>query len=178
MTRFSILARALVAGAWFLAAAPAMAQQGQAQQPTIGFVDFDRVFSESKAGRESRQALDAEVNKINAELDRLTQQARSLQDEINRNAPTLSASERTQRERELVALNARFEQIKVTSGEDYEAHRQEAVNGMLRLIQRSVEKVAQEGRYDAVINRVVVVSPSADITEKVIRTLDADASSR
>ena len=86
----------------------------------MGFVDFDRVFRDSRAGRESQQSLDAEVGRINGELDKLTQQARSIQGEMDRAGAQLPATERARRERELAALNARFEQVKGGFTEDYD----------------------------------------------------------
>ena len=59
--------------------------------------------------------------------------------------------------------------------EDYEAHRQEAISAMVARIQRAVEKLARDDGYDLVVNRAVAVGATADLTEKLIRTLDSEA---
>jgi outer membrane protein len=161
--------------AMILASLPSVARAQIAPVARVGFVDFDRVFRDSRAGRESQQSLDAEVGRINGELDKLTQQARSIQGEMDRAGAQLPATERARRERELAALNARFEQVKGGFTEDYEAHRQEAISAMVARIQRAVEKLARDDGYDLVVNRAVAVGATADLTEKLIRTLDSEA---
>jgi outer membrane protein len=176
MDRVAAFARwAALALALFFALAPVTASAQGGPPIRVGFVDFDRVFRDSRTGRASQQSLDAEVGRINGELDKFTQQARSLQGEMDRAGAQLSATERGRRERELAALNARFEQMKGGFTEDYEAHRQEAVSAMVAKIQRAVEKLARDEGYDLVVNRAVAVGAGADLTEKLIRALDSEA---
>jgi outer membrane protein len=145
---------------------------GQAQEGAIGFVDYDRVIAESRVGQHNRQELESEAQKAGAELARMNEEARKLQDDLNRNAVTMSESEKLRHERDLRALGERFEQRKAEYAEDFEHHRNEVVGAMLQKIRESAGKIAQAENLDLVVNRAVAVSPRVDITAKVVRALD------
>lgn len=144
----------------------------QAQEGAIGFVDYDRVIAESRVGQHNRQELEAEAQKASAELARMNEEARKLQDDLNRNGVTMSESERVRRERDLRALGERFEQRKAESAEDFEHHRNELVGAMLERIRESAGKIAQAENLEVIVNHAVAVSPRVDITAKVVRALD------
>ena len=155
------------------AAAPAPAQSPAAGAP-IGFVDYDRVFAESRPGRRSREVLEADANRFSGELESLTRQARAIQEDLARNGVTLSEEDRRRREADIGTLNARFEQRKAQYAEDLEQLRREAVAAMVQRIRRAVERVAQADKFELVVNRAVAVNSAVDITDKVIRSLDAE----
>ncbi len=159
-----------------LLALPSLVQaQATGAVAQVGFVDFDRVFAESAVGKRSREGLETEMGRYNRELEGLTQEARKLQEELERNALTLSESDKFSRERDIRSLNSRFEQKKAEFSEDYEVRRREAVDAMVRRIQAAIEKIAKEDRFDLIVNRAVAVNKGADITEKVIRRVDEEA---
>jgi outer membrane protein len=154
--------------ALLLPAAPA-ASQG------IAFVDFDRILAESEVGKQHKSELDAEAARYTRDLDRMQAEAKTLQDELARNSVTMSAAERSRKERELNALSTRFQQKKTEYSEDFEHNRKLALDAMVERIRRNVERIAKADKLDVVVNRAVAVGSGADITLKVIRAMDDEA---
>jgi outer membrane protein len=166
---------ALITTVLLLCVPPAAMGQASGAPARIGFVDFDRVFSESAVGKKSHQELEGEMARYNRDLEKMTLDARTLQEDLDRNAVTLSDSDKRGKERDIRALNSRFEQKKAEYTEDYEVRRREAVDGMVRRIQQAVEKIAAEEKLDVIVNRAVAVSQAADVTLQVIRKIDEEA---
>jgi Skp family chaperone for outer membrane proteins len=141
----------------------------------VGFVDFDRVFAESRLGREQKEKLDAEAARYSRELEQLSSQARTLEDDLTRNAVTMSAEERTRKDRDLRVLAQRFQQKKTEFSEEYEQFRKEAIDSMVGRIHRMVERIAKAEKIDLVVNRAVAVSLQTDLTAKVVKAIDEEA---
>jgi outer membrane protein len=159
------------------AAAPAPAQSPAAAASAVapvGFVDYDRVFAESRPGRRSREMLEADASRFTGELEGLTREARSIQEDVTRNALTMSEEDRRRRESDISSLNMRFEQRKSQYAEDLEQLRREAVAAMMQRIRVAVARIAQAENFELIVNRAVAVNSGVDITDKVIRSLDAE----
>jgi outer membrane protein len=158
------------------AAAIAASFSAWGEGPQIGFVDMDKIFQESRLGQQSKSELDNEAAGFARELEQLNESARQVQEDLDKNTLTLSDRDRTQRERRIGELRAQFDRKKEAFNEEYGQHRGQAVEALLKLIQRAVAKVADQDQLELVVNRAVMVNGSIDITQKVIRSLD-DASS-
>ncbi len=141
----------------------------------IGFVDVDRVFAESRAGKQSKADLDNEAAGYSRELQKINESAASAQQDLDKNGLTLSEGDRAQRLRRIGELRAQFDRKKQEFGEEYSQHRDDAVAELLKRVEKSVAKVAEQQHLDLVVNRAVAVAGRADITSKVIADLDQSA---
>ncbi len=155
-----------------IAAAAALAASAARAEGQVGFVDVDRVFAESRSGQQSKSELDNEVAGFTRELDELNESARSVQQDLEKNTLTLSERERAQRERRIGELKAQFDRKKRAFGEEYDQHREQALADLLKRVEKSVAKIAEQDHLDVVVNRAVAVDASVDITRKVISDLD------
>ncbi len=156
----------------FAAAALAASFSAFAQGREIGFVDVDRVFQESRAGQQSKSELDKEAAGYSRELEQVNETARKLQEDLDRNALTLSERDRAERQRRIGELKARFDRRKETFTEEFGQHRGQAIADMLKRVEKVVAKIAERDQLELVVNRAVTVDASIDITDKVIRGLD------
>jgi outer membrane protein len=145
---------------------------GRAQEMQIGFVDVDRIFEESRSGQQSRSDLDGEAAGYNRRLEDITAEARKIQEELDKNALTMSEREREQRERRLADLKVQFERRKQEYAEEFEEHRQSAIRSLLQRVEQVVARIAQADQLDVVVGRAVAVGSRADITKKVIQAMD------
>lgn len=138
----------------------------------VGFVDVDRVFAESRAGKQSKADLDNEAAGYSRELQQLNESAASAQQDLDKNGLTLSEGDRAQRLRRIGEIRAQFDRRKQEFSEEYGQHRDDAVAALLKQVEKSVAKVAEQAHLDVVVNRAVAVAAPADITNKVIADLD------
>ncbi len=157
------------------AALAAFAAQAAGQ---VGFVDVDRVFAESRVGKQSKADLDNEAAGYSRELQQLNDSAASVQQDLDKNGLTLSEGDRAQRLRRIGEIRAQFDRKKQQFSEEYGQHRDDAVAELLKQVEKSVAKVAEQDRLDVVVNRAVAVSKPADITNRVIADLDQSTPDR
>lgn len=170
---------ALFAGAVLAAAAwPAAGQQAPAASAApaaarIGFVNTERVMREAIPAQLAQKRLKSEVEKRDQEMRALVAQMKKLEDALNKNSPTMSESERTSKQREFAGLSRDFERKKQEYAEELILRRNEAMGQVLEQANRAIRRVAEQENLDAVFQEASFSSPRIDITEKVIKAVNA-----
>jgi outer membrane protein len=144
-----------------------------AQEFRIGFVNTDRIFKEANTAKAAQAKLEQEFSKREKELQELGVSLKSNADKLEREAPTLSESQRTARQKQLVDLDRDFQRKRREFQEDLNARKNEELQQVLERANRVVKSVAEAEKYDLVLQEAVYVNPKHDITDKVIRTLNA-----
>ena len=105
----------------------------QAQEFKAGFIHTDRVFREASTAKAAQAKLEQEFSRRDKELNDLGATLKSATEKFERDAPTLSESQRMARQRQLV----------------------------------------DQEKYDIIVDQAVYISPKHDITDKVIKALNA-----
>jgi outer membrane protein len=166
---------ALVAGAVLAAAAwPAAAQQAPAVA-RIGFVNTERVMREAAPAQQAQKRLKVEIEKRDQEMRGLVAQMKKLELALEKNSPALSESERRDKQREFTGLNRDFERKKQEYAEELALRRNEAVGQVLEQANRAIRRVAEQENLDVVFQEAAYASQRIDITEKVIKAVNAGA---
>jgi outer membrane protein len=172
MKSMKSLARAVlpvvVAASAVLAYGPAAAEDFR-----IGFVNTDRIFREANTARAAQAKLEQEFSKREKELNDLGNSLKAGSDKFEREAPTLSESVRQQRQRQLVDLDRDFQRKRREFQEDLNSRKNEELQQVLDRANRVVKQVAEQEKYDVILQEAVYVNPKHDITDKVIRALNS-----
>ena len=88
----------------------------QAQELKIGYVNADRVLRDAAPAKAAQAKLEAEFGRREKELADMASKLKAAGEKLDKDAPTLSESERTRRQRELVeqnrALNRRVQFVR------------------------------------------------------------------
>jgi len=98
---------------------------------------------------------------------------KSASDKFEREAPTLSESQRVQRQKQLVDQDRDFQRKRREFQEDLNARKNEELQQVLERANRVVKQVAEQEKYDVVLQEAVYINPKYDITDKVIKALNA-----
>ena len=159
---------AVLAAAALVAQAPAAAEEFK-----IGFVNTDRIFREANTAKAAQAKLEQEFSRREKELSDLGSTIKSASDRLEREAPTLSESQRVQRQKQLVDQDRDFQRKRREFQEDLNARKNEELQQVLERANRVVKQVAEQEHYDVILQEAVYVNPKHDITEKVIRALNA-----
>ncbi|MCC6212887.1 MAG: OmpH family outer membrane protein [Burkholderiales bacterium] len=165
----------LLAGAMLAAAAPPAAAQQAAGGARIGFVNTERVMREAAPAQQAQKRLRAEVEKRDQEMRVHVAQLRKLEEALNRTTPPLGEAERSSRQREYASLNREFERKKHEYGEELALRRNEAMGQVLEQANRAIRRVAEQENLDIVFQEAAYANPRIDITDKVIRAVNAGA---
>ena len=151
-----------------------MPLQAQAQEFRVGFVNTDRIFREANTAKAAQAKLEQEFSRREKELDRAGQcRSRPLSDRFEREAPTLSESQRAQRQKQLLDQDRDFQRKRREFQEDLNARKNEELQQVLERANRVVKQVAEAEKYDVVLQEAVYINPKHDITDKVIKALNA-----
>jgi outer membrane protein len=157
-----------------LAATAALAHaQAQAEDFKIGFVNTDRIFREANTAKAAQAKLEQEFSKREKELNDMGNTLKSASEKYEREAPTLSESQRVQRQKQLVDMDRDFQRKRREFQEDLNARKNEELQQVLDRANRVVRTVAEQEHYDVILQEAVYVNPKHDITDKVIRALNA-----
>ncbi len=148
--------------------APAFAQEFR-----IGFVNTDRIFREANTAKAAQTKLEQEFARREKELNDVGATIKTASERFEREAPTLSESVRQQRQRQLVDQDRDFQRKRREFQEDLNSRKNEELQQVLDRANRIVRQVAEAEKYDLVLQEAVYINPKHDITEKVIKALNA-----
>ncbi|MBI2747733.1 MAG: OmpH family outer membrane protein [Burkholderiales bacterium] len=151
-----------------LLAAPALAQEFR-----LGFVSLDRIIKEAVPAKNAQAKLEQEFSKREKELQTQGASIKGMADQLEREAPTLSESQRVNRQKQLVELDRDFQRKRREFQEDLNARRNEELQQVFERANRVVKQVADAEKYDLILQEAVYVNPRHDITDKVIKALNA-----
>lgn len=164
------LARLLAACAIGAASTLAAAQEAPAK---IGYVSLERIIRESTAAKSAQERIQQEFSRRDKELQELSARLKQASEKLERDAPVLGESERLRRQRELADLDREFQRKQREFREDVNQRRNEELATVIERANRVIRQIAEQERYDVIIQDAVHVSPRIDMTEKVLRALNA-----
>ena len=158
---------------WALLCALALAAPAFAQEFKVGFVNTDRIFREANSAKQAQAKLEQEFSRREKELAELGNSLKGLSERYEREAPTLSESQRQQRQKQLIDQDREFQRKRREYQEDLNARKNEELQSVLERANRVVKQVAEAEKYDLILQEAVYINPKHDITEKVIKALNA-----
>ena len=100
---------------------------------------------------------------------------KSMTEKLEREAPTLSDTQRATRQKQLVEQDRDFQRKRGEFQEDLSARRNEELQQVLGRANKVIRQLAETEKLDLIMqpDQVVYVSPKHDITDKVIKALNA-----
>lgn len=156
----------------------AIAAPVQAQEFKAGFVNTDRIFREATTAKAAQAKLEQEFSRREKELVDLGNTLKTASDKFEREAPTMAESQRTARQRQLVDQDRDFQRKRREFQEDLSARKNEELSQVLERANKVVKQVAEAEKYDVILQEAVYINPKHDITDKVIKALNAAAAAK
>ncbi|RYF75938.1 MAG: OmpH family outer membrane protein [Comamonadaceae bacterium] len=153
-----------------LLSAPAFAEDFR-----VGFVNPDRVLREAQAAKAAQAKLEAEFSKREKDLTAQGEALKTASEKFEREAPTLAETQRTARQRTLIEQDRDFQRRRREFQEDLNTRKNEELQQVYERANRVVRQVAESEKYDAILQEAIYINPKHDITDKVIRALNAPA---
>jgi len=141
----------------------------------MGFVNTERIFRESATARQAQQKLEQEFAKREKELVDAGNALKTASEKFEREAPTLSESQRAARQKTLLDQEREFQRKRREFQEDLNARKNEEQQLVVERANRAVRQVAESEKYDVIFQEAVYINPKHDITDKVLRALNGGA---
>jgi outer membrane protein len=154
-----------------LLAMVSLAAHAQAAELKIGFVNTERVFREAAPAKRAQQKLEREFAARNSELAKVEKQGRDLQSELERENVTMTEAQRREKERQLADISRNFQRMQREIREDLNLRRNEELASVQERATRVINQIAEQEKFDLIVQEAVFASSRIDITEKVIKAL-------
>jgi len=160
-----------------LAAALSCAAPAYSQTPPpagkFGFVNTERILRDAAPAQRAQKKIEAEFQKRDQELARMADQLKRMQEDLEKNSVTMSDTQRRSKEREFGDMNRDFQRKQREFREDLNQRRNEELAQVVEQANRVIRQIAEQEKYDIIFQDAVFASPRTDITEKVIKALEA-----
>jgi len=152
-----------------------MLEPAAAQEPAskIGFVSLDRILRDSMPAKAAQSKLEAEFSKRQKDLQDAGARLKAAADRFDKDSPVLSDSDRTRRQRELADTDKDFQRRQREFNEDINQRKNEELAAVVDRANRVIRQIAESEKYDIVFQDAVYVNPRIDMTEKVLKALNA-----
>jgi outer membrane protein len=164
LTLKTIVAAALLAGA---------AVSASAQELKIGYVNSDRVLRDAVPAKAAQAKLEAEFSKREKDLTDIASRLKAASDKLDKDAPTLGETERNRRQRELVDQDRELQRKRREFQEDLNQRKNEELGAVVERTNRVIKQIFETEKYDLILQEAVFWSAKVDITDKVIKALNA-----
>ena len=146
-----------------------------AQEFKVGIVNLDRIFREANSAKAAQIKLEQEFSKREKELNDSGTQLKTLSDKLEREAPTLAESQRTSRQKQVVDQDRDFQRKRREFQEDLNSRKNEELQQVIERANKVVKTIAETEKYDLIVQEAVYVNPKHDITDKVLKSLNASS---
>jgi outer membrane protein len=147
----------------------------QAQELKIGFVNSDRVLRDAIPAKAAQTRLEAEFSKRQKEGEDAANRLKTAADKLDKDSPTLSEAERGRRQRDLVEQDRELQRKRREFQEDLNQRKNEELASVVERANKVVKAIYDSEKFDLILQGDVVVfaAPRVDITDKVIKALNA-----
>lgn len=168
MKMFKSMFAAAAVAASLVVATPALAQAGK-----VAAIRSNELVQQSpqfKVGQEKmKQEFERRANDLEAEAKKLAEDIKGFQKE----AELLSAADRARKERDLNTRKIDFEYKSRQFQEERSNRERQLFADMMGKIKTVIEQVAKEKAITVVIENPVYAEPGIDITDEVLKRLQA-----
>lgn len=147
--------------------------QAQAQELKIGIVQSERIMREAPQIKAAEAKIEQEFSKRGKELDETAARIKAMSEKLDKDSAVLSESDRIKRQRDLIDLDKDFQRKREIFREDLAQRKNEELSAVLDKVNKVIKQIAENEKYDLVLQEAVYFSPRIDITDKVLKALNA-----
>ncbi len=156
-----------------VATLPLAAQaEAQAQEVRIGIVNTERILRDSAPAKAAELKLKQEFVKRDEELQKLAARLKETNDKLERDSAVLAETDRTKRQREAAELDRELQRRTREFREDVNQRINEELSQVVERSRKVIRQVAEQEKYDLVVEDAIYFNGRIDITDKVLRALN------
>lgn len=135
----------------------------------VGFINTERVYQEARQAQNIQQTLEKEFGKRQEKLNRLQAQGVALEAQL----ATASPEVREAKAKQWSELVKTFRREQAELAADYNLRRNEEFAALQNNANRVIVELAKREGYDVILQDVIYVDRKYDITDSVIKALNA-----
>lgn len=141
----------------------------------IGFVDIQRVISESQAGKNARDRFQAQVKKAEADISKERQDLDRLKSDLEKKGPLLKEEERRNMEADFQKRSVTLQRRMSDYQQELQLKNNEMMSDILKDLEKIVNEVGKADKFTLILERsqILYSDQGIDITSKVIETYNS-----
>jgi outer membrane protein len=148
-----------------------LSQASAGAELKIGFVDQERITRESAPADRASKQLEKEFAPRAQEMQRREAQIKTVQGQLEKDALTMSESDRRAKEQELGRLTLDLQRMQREYREDLNLRRNQELGALFERANRVIKQIAEAEKYDVILQEAVYRNPRIDITDRVLKAL-------
>jgi outer membrane protein len=164
---------------WLVVAALALSATFVSAQERIriGFIDIQRVVSESQAGKRAKDRFQAQVKKAEADLQKERQELERIRNDIDKKGPLLKEEERRNMEADFQKRSVNLQRTMGDYQQDLRQKESSMMSEILKELEAIVNEVGKAEKFTLILERsqILYSDQGIDITNKVIETYNSRA---
>jgi len=181
-SRSTITEKLLMRRVSFFLAAALVATAAAAEAQTglkIGYINSAALYDQAPGAQQAQQQFERDMARYRGEVETLGQELQTMIQQYEQQQVTLSPEARQAREAAIREKDGSYRQ-RVAELEDEAGRRQqELLEPIMRRINDIIEGVRREGNYSLIFDvgpgsNIIAADPGLDLTEEVIRRLQAE----
>ena len=149
---------------------------GYAQERVrIGYVDIQKVISESQAGKRAKDRFQAQVKKAEGDIIKERQELERLKADLDKKGPLLKDEERRNLESDLQKRSINLQRSMSDYQQELQAKNSEMMADILKELEKIVNEVGKAEKFTLILERsqILYSDQGIDITSKVIETYNS-----
>lgn len=141
----------------------------------IGFIDIQRVISESQAGKQARDRFQAQVKKAEAEILKERQDLDRLKGDLEKKGLLLKEEERRNLEIDFQKRSVNLQRRMSDYQQELQARNNEMMSHILKDLEKIVNEIGKADKFTLILERsqILYSDQGIDITSKVIETYNS-----
>jgi outer membrane protein len=151
--------------------------QRAAGQVKIGYINSQNILAETPGAKEAQAQFDQDMAGYRSEVEGLAKELETLVQQYEQQQAMLSPSAKQQREADIRTKQQAYQERLAAIDQRAAQRQQELVQPVMDRINQTIEQVRAEGSYalifDVAAGGVVAADPALDLTQEVIRRLQA-----
>jgi outer membrane protein len=160
---------------WALLGTGLAAQAAPPDAARLGFVSLDKILRDSDPAKAAQGKLETEFAPRRRELADTAARLKTLYESLEKNASVLTDAERARRQKEFSDQDKDFQRRQREFNEDLNQRQNEEFAAVVDKANRVIRQIAENEKYDLIVQEAVYVNPRIDITDKVIALLNGQA---
>jgi outer membrane protein len=143
----------------------------------IGFIDVQRVVSESQAGKRAKERFQAQIKKAEADVAKEKQDLERLRADIDKKGPLLKDEERRNLEADFQRRSVSLQRSLSDHQQELQQKNNEMMSDILKELEQIVNEVGKAEKFTLILERsqILYSDQGIDITSKVIETYNSRA---
>lgn len=135
----------------------------------IGFIDVDKAANESEEGKKALAGLKDFMASKQAAFSEKLKNFEKMKADLEKQSSLISPEARKLKVEEIESSGRDLQRLDADAKQEFEKKRRELTEAIYKELSEIIEKVGQEGKYDAIFPPFLYYNKSLDITELVIK---------